>query len=95
MNQIEADFGAHLRFSGEVIWQRYEGITLKLGDDVRYTPDWFALKSDGELWCYEVKGPYKREDAMIKLRTAASMFPFRFVLVERGAFREGWTFKEL
>ena len=95
MNKIEADFGEHLKYAraGDVVWMGYEGITLKLGDDVRYTPDWFVMTADGEFWCYEVKGPYRREDAMVKLRVAAAMYPFRFALVTRDG--DEWKFKLL
>ncbi len=54
----------------------FEGITLKLGDDCRYTPDFSAFRLDtGKLICYECKGPFIREDAMVKFKTAKTIFP--------------------
>lgn len=93
MNKIEADWGEHLRLVKKVAWTRYEGLTLKLADDTRYTPDWPAMMQDGELRCYEVKGPFKREDAMVKLKVAASIYPFRFFLVTRE--NDKWVEKEV
>jgi hypothetical protein len=56
---------------------------LKLADDTRYSPDFFVLTKDNELVCYEIKGPFRREDSFVKLKVAARLFPFRFVLVTR------------
>lgn len=72
---------------------RYEGITLTLADDTRHTPYWFAMMSDGELRCYEVKGPFRREDSTVKLRVVASLYPFRFFLVTRSG--DEWVEQEV
>lgn len=86
MNRLEEAFGETLlaeQRGGRVAWFKYEGITLKLADDTRYTPDFFVMHSDGTLIVYEVKGPFKREDSWVKLKVASAQFPFIFVLVTR------------
>lgn len=62
-------------------WVGVQCITLKLGDDCRYTPDFFCLDQHGELIAKEVKG-FWRDDAKVKIKVAARMFPFiRFQVV--------------
>lgn len=72
---------------------RIQSITLKLGPDCRYTADFSALAEDG-LCLFEVKGPFRREDAMVKLRVAAAMYCYlTFYLVERinGQWKLTWV----
>lgn len=63
--------------------------TLKLAHDCRYTPDFFTVDSanysnaDYGMVFWEVKGKHIWEDSLIKIRTAARIFPFyRFVLAQ-------------
>ena len=51
------------------------------------------MMSDGELRCYEVKGPFRRKDSIVKLRVAASLYPFRFFLVTRSG--DEWVEQEV
>lgn len=66
---------------------RAQAITLKLANGVRYTPDFFAF-----LWpvdaqpssptAWELKGKHVWDDAIVKLKVAATTFPeIRFLLV--------------
>jgi hypothetical protein len=94
MTRIERDYGEHLlaaKAEGGIAWYAYEGLTLKLADDCRYTPDFVVMVHDGEMELHETKGPYAREDSLIKLRLAARLFPFRVYLVTREGDR--WRFK--
>lgn len=94
MNKTEQEYGTILRarlLAGEIAWCVYEGVTLKLADDTRYTPDFFVMLADGTLEAHEVKGPFIREDAWQKLKIAASLFPFVFRLCQRT--KDGWTEK--
>jgi hypothetical protein len=71
-----------LQRAGDFREWRYEAITLRLGDRVRYTPDFYIRRLDGSIELHEVKGPYAYEDARIKLQVAAAMYPeFAFYLV--------------
>lgn len=93
MNKLESAWADVLRErerSGAVAWFRWEGITLKLGHDTRYTPDFAVVLSNGEFECQECKGPFFRDDAKVKLKIAADLYPMRFVLVRRD--KDGvWT----
>jgi hypothetical protein len=96
MNQLERDYAGHLfaaRSAGEILWYEYEAITLRLGHDCRYTPDFFVELANGELELRECKGPHRWEDSIVKLRTAAAKYPFRFYLVERDGM--GWKTTEV
>lgn len=88
MNRWEREYAAVLetrKLAGEVIWWAFEAITLKLGHDCRYTPD-FAVVPAGDMeWIefHEVKG-FWRDDAKVKIRVAAGLFPWaRFVVVTK------------
>jgi hypothetical protein len=75
--------------AGEVLWFKFEGITLKLADDTRYTPDFLVMMADRTLECHETKG-FMREDAHVKIKVAAATFPFKFRLIryKRRVFTE-------
>ncbi len=76
--------------AGEIIWADYEPETLILGEDCPYTPDFRVILADGLIEFHEVKGPHKPEDAMVKIRTAPLLHPYRFLLCELS--KEGrWT----
>ncbi|MGD0968655.1 MAG: hypothetical protein ABR949_10240 [Candidatus Aquilonibacter sp.] len=64
---------------------------MKLAPDTRYTPDFAVMLADGSLEMHETKG-FMREDALVKIKLAAELFPFRFFLVKRD--RDGWDVKE-
>lgn len=92
MNKTEALYAERLegmRAAGEVVWFAFEAVTLRLADDTRYTPDFAVLTADREWEAHEVKGAWAifRDDAKVKIKVAAAMFPIRFyVCVPR---REG------
>lgn len=68
-----------LKRAGQIADWKFEGITLKLADDTRYTPDLFVLENDGQCRFEEIKG-FMRDDALVKIKVAAALFPFRFVM---------------
>lgn len=75
MNGTEADF--ERTFLTRKV-HGFEEITLRLGDDCRYTPDFWSLGDDDVIEFDEVKG-FWRDDAKVKIRVAAEKFPqFRF-----------------
>jgi hypothetical protein len=96
MNQTEKLYSEILntrKASGEIDAWWYEGVTLKLAGDCRYTPDFFILLSNGEGEFHETKGAYIRDDAKVKLKVAAAQFPFRFYLCQ---FKNReWTITEV
>lgn len=111
LNKTEAAFYAHLQRTskgtqepGNEFPQRIDvmppqTITLRLGNGVRYTPDFATVthahtigneSAAQTLRFYEVKG-FMRDDAAVKIKVAASMFPYwRFYMVTK-ASRGEWT----
>lgn len=97
MNKTETRYALHLELqkrSGDVLWYKFEGVTFKLADDTRYTPDFAVMQKDmGEMEFHEVKGPARarkgkkakgahcEDDARVKIACAAEQFPFRFLMV--------------
>lgn len=98
MNRTETAFVRHLEalmHAGEVLWFKFEAMTFKIAEGVRYTPDFIALFSSGQLVAFEVKGtttkklksgtvkaPYFHDgDAKPKIKIAADMFPLAFKVV--------------
>lgn len=74
LNKTEKDYLEYLRRM-QPQWIGIQCITLKLGHDCRYTPDFWALDETG-LRAIDTKGKHVWEDSLIKLRTAARMYPF-------------------
>jgi len=85
MNKSEAAYAAHLdalRSIGQVLWFRFEGVKLRLADNTFYTPDFAVMVAGGALEMHEFKG-FMEEDANVKIKTAASQYPFTFRLVRK------------
>jgi len=93
LNKLEKAFLTHLRcLKYENI--HIQAITLKLADDVRYTPDFSYRDFNGRMVMAEVKG-FMRDDARVKLRVAARAFPeFIFVLCTKSK-SIGWVIEEV
>jgi hypothetical protein len=100
MNRLEAAYAQHLealKALGDIADWRYAAFGLKLADATRYHPDFWVLENDGSMTFDETKG-FMRDDANVKLKTAASMYPwFRFRLVQKGtkAAKGTWIIQEI
>ncbi len=95
MNRLEAAYAQHLglrRAAGEVEWFAYEAVKLRLAGKTFLTVDFFLMLASGELEAHEVKG-HIEDDAAVKLKVAAAMYPWRFVLVR--ASPSGWILKDV
>lgn len=91
MNNTEAEYAQVLelrRQAGQIEWFKFEGITFKLADDTRYTPDFAILNADGTMEMHEIKGRWM-DDAKVKIKVAADLFPFRFIAVYKISKKEG------
>lgn len=58
-NKTEAEYGRILearKQAGEIEWYAFEGITFKLADDTRYTPDFAVMLAGGAMEMHEIKG---------------------------------------
>lgn len=83
MNKTEAAYAKYLealREAGEVLWFEFEPMNLKLADKCFYRVDFLVMMKSGQLECHEVKG-FWTDDALVKIKTAAAKFPFRFISV--------------
>lgn len=83
-----------LLISGEILWYKFEGLKLRLADNTFYTPDFFIMKSDGQLEAHEVKGHWQ-DDARAKIKIAADMYPFIFIAAKPKAKKDGggWEYE--
>ena len=98
MNKTEAayaDLLAKHKLSGEVKDWWFERLTFWLAPRTTYTPDYAVLRKDDTICMVEVKGGFRRDDAMVKFKTAAEAFPwFSWKMVE-GKHRKAtdWQWK--
>lgn len=83
LNKTERRFLAELRSrTARYSYVGIQEITLRLGWDTRYTPDFNCVTDTNTVQFFEVKG-FMRDDARVKLYTAAAKFPwFWFWLVK-------------
>ena len=92
MNRTEESYAAHLdllKYGGDILWWKFEPAKLRLAQKTFFTCDFMVLKKDGLICMDEVKG-YMTDDAAVKIKVAASLYPFQFRIVrKKGAF---WTF---
>lgn len=80
---------------GSISWYRFEGVKLRLADNTFYTPDYCVMRSDGTMEMHEVKG-FWQDDARVKIKVAADMYPLKFIAVKRQAKKNGggWSIEE-
>ena len=80
MNKTEAKRAVELealKRDGQIRDWGFEAMTLKIGGDARYTPDFMVIENDGTLRFEETKGHW-REAAKVRIKVAASRFPCAF-----------------
>jgi len=53
----------------------HEPMRFILGRKCSYTPDFLTI-ADGCIWFHEVKGGFTYDDAKVKFKVAAKMYPF-------------------
>lgn len=93
MNKLEAAYAQQLELrkaAGEVLWWAYEPMSLRLAPATHYRPDFAVMLSDCTLEIHETKGNNMEDDSWCKLKIAAALFPFQFILV-RHSVKLGWT----
>lgn len=81
--------------TNEIAWYKFEGVKLRLADNTFYTPDFVVMMADGLIEMHEVKG-FWQDDARVKIKVAADMYPFKFIAVKPKAKKHGggWDFEE-
>lgn len=96
LNKTEQAYAAHLavlKAAGEVAWFKFEGIKLRLADNTFYTPDFAVMRVDGAMELHEVKGHWA-DDARVKIKVAADLYPFRFLAFKARPKRDGGGWHE-
>ncbi|WP_201829625.1 DUF1064 domain-containing protein [Microvirga zambiensis] len=95
MNKTEAAYASHLemrRIASEIAWYKFEGLKLRLADNTFLTVDFAVMLADGTLEMHEVKG-FWTDDARVKTKVAADLYPFRFIAVQQLPKKEGGGWK--
>lgn len=94
MNRTEKAYADLLTLklqAGEIRWFAFEPMRFKLAANTFYVPDFAVLTKDDEIEIHEVKG-FWRDDARVKIKVAAELFPFRFVAVKLD--RKKWVYEQ-
>lgn len=83
MNKTEQLYASVLetrRIAGEIELYKFEAVKFRLADNTFYTPDFMVMLKSGEIELHEVKGGFIMDDAKVKIKVAAEMYPFIFKL---------------
>lgn len=104
-NKLEAAYEAHLELlkqAGEIVGYKFEGIKLRLADNTFYTPDFIVFAKDDVVELHDTKGTTTKntaagkvkaawceEDAKLKIKLVAELYPFRTYIV----FKNGATWE--
>lgn len=99
LNGLETRFLSYMQPQlkhGEIILS--QAITLKLANGCRLTPDFAVINHHKDFGIgvamWEVKGPFAFEDSLIKLKVAATLFPFFSWTM--ASYKHGtWTFQPI
>jgi hypothetical protein len=88
MNQTESAYAELLqvrKLAGEIVEWWFEGITFKLADDLRYTPDFAVQLADGSMEFIDCKGAGPIDPkSLVKIKAAAEkFFQFQFVIEKK------------
>jgi hypothetical protein len=91
MNKTESAYDQYLWarfFAKEIAWHKFEALKFRLADNTFYTPDFAVLTAEGFIEMHEVKG-FWQDDARVKIKVAASLYPLRFIAVTPRAKKNG------
>ena len=97
MNQGEKKYAEYLDLLlhlKQIAWYKFEGIKFRLADNTFFSPDFVVMMPNGEMQIRDVKG-YMMEDANVKIKMAAEIYPFRFFIVKKQAKKDGGGWKEI
>ena len=92
MNTTETKYADHLELrkrGGDILWWKFEGIKLRLADKTFLTIDFAVMRLSGQIELHDIKGGPIMEDANVKIKVAAEMYPFQFFIVRKA--KVGWS----
>lgn len=98
MNKTEAAYTQRLELlykANEIMGWKFEPITFRLAPRTTYTPDFMVVTPEC-IELHEIKGGYIYDDAIVKFKVAAEMFPyFRWEMIvgKGGRGRYSWESK--
>lgn len=97
MNQTERRYEEILKarmYAGEILWYRFEALRLRIGEDnAWYCPDFLVMTKDLTLEIHEIKGAFVREASIVRLKAAATLYPFRVWLCKYA--KSQWSIDEI
>lgn len=95
MNQTEKRF--YMWFGGPTASPpiHIQALTFRLANGVTYRPDFAGFYDNGTLACFEVKGPWMTDDAVAKLKMAASVYPQIEWSLCSATARNEWTMQRI
>lgn len=85
MNKTErlyADLLERKKSVGEIIDYWFEMINLRIGDNCFYRIDFLVMNKDCTLEVHETKGGHITDDSLVKIRAAAEIYPFKFIMMQ-------------
>lgn len=105
-NKTEQAYIVHLKgrkMAGEIKDFWFESVKFRLADRTWFEIDFMVLTMAGEMEMHEVKARWKgkdgatsvhfEEDSKIKLKVAAEIYPFRFIVASY--FKGNFSFEEV
>jgi hypothetical protein len=93
MNKLENRYASEILspsiLSEEITSWKFQSLKLKLAHRTFYTPDFILTLPDGHIEIHEVKGHWE-DDARVKIKVAAQMFPEFVFTAVRWDKSDGW-----
>jgi hypothetical protein len=96
MNKTEARYARMLdaqRAAGLIRSWAFEAVKLRLAERTFYTPDFFVVGNAAGVEFHEIKGHWE-DDARVKIKVAAQLFPMFAFLALRPIKGGGWSREE-
>lgn len=97
MNRYEAAYAEVLTADPSVFEWWFEKMRFVIGEKCSLTPDFVIQRTSGALEIHDVKGGFVRDDALVKLKVVASVFPYPVYMAIKRPKRDGggWELKRV
>lgn len=100
MNKLEEAFLLQLRAMYPKAKIYVQAFALRIANGAVYWPDFVVIEDLGDgcsrSHVFETKGPLMRDDSVVKLKVAASLFPhLSFVLAWRASRTSPWNLEQI